>query len=101
MKYLQKVLDAIMKALTQQEPQWVVVYSHELRCFICHELSLEIHQNVKRLDEVMAGTRRFMPDWTLMGVYNSRMDASLSLNEMWDAQTKSERAEAITQEIFV
>jgi hypothetical protein len=101
MKKLQKVLDAIMKALTQQEAQWVIVYSHSNRCLVCHELSLEAHTNIKKLDEVIAGTRRTMPDWILMGVFESRMEASLCLNEMWQELDHAKRAEAVTEEIFV
>jgi hypothetical protein len=42
-----------------------------------------------------------MPDWILMGVFESRMEASLCLNEMWQELDHAKRAEAVTEEIFV
>ena len=84
MKKIQKILAAVMKVLSQQEPQWVVVYSNEMRCFLCHELSLEVHQNVTRLAEMFNGTRKNMPDWTLMGLFETRMEASLYMAELYE-----------------
>lgn len=85
MNRLKKVIDTLLRALSQREAQWIVTYSHELRCFRCCELSLELHTNAKRLEQVIQGARKVMPDWIPMGVFTTQMEATLFMGELWIA----------------